>query len=301
MSTEVNHSMSMSIAQEYKITPELSIAIVNAYSPHMASVTEAYESLLRQTAKDPDDKESYAEAKKAQRAAASIRVKLDNERKSLKENILKMGKAVDSVYKQIIEPIVSQETRIKKEIENTDAILEDRKTLIKRELALPVRKEKLQSMSVLIPADDILLQMDDDAFNAYIQSELVKAAEKAEMEAKKAREEKKRIEEELLKEMEIEERAKKKAEELFRASESSKAEIVRENPSGQPAKTMDTNIEGNLEPGTSQENANVEAMKAKFNAYIQRLLAQDPGEYPESSAEYHKAKAIREYIERFKE
>jgi len=307
------------IAQEHGITSDLSIAIVNAYEPHIESVAKAHEELSRVYGGSPDDKESYAEAKKAQRSAASVRVQLDNARKGLKENILKMGKAVDSIYKAIIEPLVEQEARVKGEIAQSDAILEDRKIVKEREKFLPLRIETLQAMAVPVPERETLMLMTNDDFNGYIRVELTKRAQAAEAEAEKVKEEKKRLEDEVLKEMEIEERAKRKAEQFLREKEMAaspeKPSELDPEPEAEPepekepekevvwAKARATIIEEwpGIDEASEASEVGENDYTQSFNAYIDKLLSVNAGTYPEHSQEHQKIEAIKGYLERYKQ
>lgn len=192
------------IVTNSELSSDEATKLQNVFTPYFDQARQLVEVASKIVISDVSQTSEMAQARKMRLALKEIRVSVEKERKQLKEESLRKGKAIDgmaNVLKFLIEPIEEhleqQEKFIEiKEIEKKQKIEQD-------------RKEVLVSLSV-DPSFYSLRDMPDDTFEQLvsqikesnrIKQETKKAEEAARLAAEKAEaeaREKTRIENELL-------------------------------------------------------------------------------------------------------
>lgn len=245
------------------------------------SILSSYKSVV---VTKEDDFATMAEARKMRLALKNIRVDVEKRRKELKEDSLRVGKAIDSVAKYVKETIEPAETYLEEQEKFAELKAAERAAKLKAE-----RTEKLMKYT-----DDISMynfdSMDDEKFESLLstlkaqrdaevaQAEKVEAdriaAEKAERERQaqieaenaKLKAEAEAREAELLKEREIE--AKKQA----KLEEARQAELKVEREKAEAERAKREAIE-EAQRKQAEEARKAEELKAEAEA--EALLAPD--------------------------
>lgn len=164
-----------------------------------------------------EDKDWYEKVKRAQLDLRSKRTSISKMGKAMRDKATAFSRKVIEEERKLIGIIEETEKELKAERDRIDYIFE----LEKRAMMLPYRKEELARFELEIPADDVLLEMDEAQFGKYLQE--IKEKKFSEMQEEKRRKEEAEQrairEEQIRKETEeraireTEERLKKEAEE----------------------------------------------------------------------------------------
>lgn len=222
------------IVTNSELSSDEATKLQNVFTPYFDQARQLVEVASKIVISDVSQTGEMAQARKMRLALKEIRVSVEKERKQLKEESLRKGKAIDgmaNVLKFLIEPI-------EEHLEQQEKFIEI-KEMEKKQKIEQDRKEVLVSLSV-DPSFYSLRDMPDDTFEQLvsqikesnrIKQETEKAAEAARLAAEKAEaeaREKTRIENELLRkeaaERETELRKEREAKEKLERDIREKAE-----------------------------------------------------------------------------
>jgi acetyl/propionyl-CoA carboxylase alpha subunit len=136
---------------------------------------------------DSSQKEEIEQAKQGYKFIKSVRIDIEKTRKSLKEDSLKEGKAIDLIAKSLTDEVSPLESQLEEKAKFVE--LQEAKIKAKR---TQERLEKIASLNYAVPQNSLIVDMEDEMFGIYYNG-LVMQAEKAEAdrmtkEAKEAKE-----------------------------------------------------------------------------------------------------------------
>lgn len=135
---------------------------IEKFNPTKAEITSLVEKYKSLTISGIDDKAGYEAVHKARVELKNVRVNITKTGKSMREEALKFQKDVIAKEKELVEMVEPTE----RELESKQQAIDEEKEKIKRQSLLPERREKLQSINVVVE-DDFLLLMDEARFTEF--------------------------------------------------------------------------------------------------------------------------------------
>lgn len=132
------------------------------FDPNVAELTRLADQYKGLTIKGPDDEEGYKAVHAARVELKKARTKIQKTGKELRAEAIAFQKAVIAKEKDLIALVEPVEKQLAEEQAKTDA----ERLRIKRRDVLPARMEKLAAVGAT-PSEEMILDMDDAAFDAF--------------------------------------------------------------------------------------------------------------------------------------
>jgi len=243
------------------------------FKPLPAQLQEMSAEASKFTIEDFKDKEKFELGHKVRMQLRDARIQLQKIGKALRADAVEFQRRVIQKEKELVGIIEPEEKRLK-ELEEQAKIEKERE---KRKEMLPARKERIKALmpegvpNPYIKTDDELLDMDAQAFEAYIteckQDILDKERERLEEERRKKEEEEERRRQEEQKRLEEERR---KLEEEKRKIEEEKRRVEAEKEAQRRAEEARIKAEQEAKAKAEREKAEAEAEKARIEAEKKR-------------------------------
>lgn len=181
------------VVEQTGIQPDAAKGLQASFAPLFANAKSVLERSRTITVTDASQKLEIKLARECRLALKNIRVEGDKTRKSLKEESLRRGKAIDGFYNILLHLVESEEQRLEGQEKIAERLEADRKATIKAE------REKALAPYAVDTTFFSLGEMPDETFAQLLEN--TRAAHEAKLAAaRKAEEERIRLENERLKE-----------------------------------------------------------------------------------------------------
>lgn len=213
------------VVEQNQIQPETAKSLGTSFQPLFESARKVLEQSRAVVVTDPEQKLQIKLAREYRLELKRIRLASDKQRKELKDESLRRGRAIDGFHNILLEMTQAEENRLEEQEKIAERILAER-----REKLLQERLAKLAPFGVDLSFVNVV-DMPDATFEQFLDNSKA-AFERKQEEARKAEAERIRLENERLKEeqriREENARLKKEAEEREAAAKIERERIEKE-------------------------------------------------------------------------
>ena len=251
----------LAVAKEANVTPEVANNLNRSFAPMFSGARDIIAKSKQIVVTDVGQKLETKLAREYRLALKTLRVEADKARKGLKEESLRRGKAIDGFYNILLDIIAPEETRLEEQEKFAERKEQERKA------ALKVEREKALQPYGIDASFYALGEMTDEAWTQLLEN--TRTAHEAKLAAaRKAEEERIRIENERLKE---EARIREENERLKReaAAREEAARIERERHAAERAEA-----EAKAKAERERVEAERKAQEEKARAEQERIRAE---------------------------
>lgn len=272
----------LAVVEQHQLQPDTAKSLTETFAPLFVEARHVIEKSRAIVVTDASQKLEIKLARECRLALRSIRVNGDKTRKSLKEESLRKGKAIDGFYNILLHLTEQEEIRLEEQEKFVERQEAQRKAQVKAD-----REKALQPYGI----DTTFYQLGEMSDEAWAQLlENTRAAHTAKLEAqRKAEEERIRVENERLKEeqriREENERLRREAEERERAAKAERERLEREKAAAEEQARKEREAAQAAAAAAESERQRLEAEK---------LAAEEKARREKEAAEAETARQLEE-------